>query len=382
MSNGNFMEKAQPAKRNIQLDVLRGVAVILVICHHFFKPPPELESHWLSVILMQLRYFGWIGVDLFFVLSGFLVSGLIFLEFRKHNEFRAPRFLIRRGFKIYPAYYASIIASLLLIPGGFTQQTTPFIIALCIFLQNYSLDKYTLFSETLWGHMWSLSVEEHFYFLLVLSFFLILKWKKNFNGVPLLCVTVCILVLIFRHIACWGATFGSLFEFYYPLYMPTHFRIDALSFGVLLSYLHHYHHDQLKNLVLRFKWPALLLGVALTLPCSVWGLLDYFTLVFGLTMLYLGCGLILLVTYYGNWSIKFISPVVASIGFYSYSIYIWHRLAWFCTEIFTVFCPLPYFLKNLSYFCFAIIAGVIMGKLIEMPFLALREKLFPSRSVT
>lgn len=331
---------------------------------------------------MMSRFFGWVGVDLFFVLSGFLVSGLIFQEFRKHNEFRAWRFLVRRGFKIYPAYYVSIIASLLLIPGGLSAETQPFLKKMCVFLQNYALENYTVFSETLWGHMWSLSVEEHFYFLLVFAFLIILKTRKNFQGsVAILCISVCVIVLLLRHFACWGRNLGSMFETYYPIYMPTHFRIDALSFGVLLSYFHHFYREKLESTVVKFKWPALLLGLVLVLPCALYGVNDYFTLVFGLTMLYVGFGLIMLVTYYAGRPIRFISPVVAKIGYYSYSIYIWHRMAWFAVEIFVVFIPLPYFAKNLFYFCLAIVTGIVLGKLVEMPFLALRDKFFPSRSV-
>ena len=69
------------------VDVLRGIAVILVILHY----------HAAGGIIGE---YGWLGVDLFFVLSGFLVSGLIFDEYRRTNGFAGVRFLIRRGFKI------------------------------------------------------------------------------------------------------------------------------------------------------------------------------------------------------------------------------------------------------------------------------------------
>jgi len=72
------------------LDFLRGIAILLVLFRH-----NPLGNN-------IFYHFGWLGVDLFFVLSGFLVSGLLFTEYKKRGEVRIKRFLIRRGFKIYP----------------------------------------------------------------------------------------------------------------------------------------------------------------------------------------------------------------------------------------------------------------------------------------
>lgn len=75
-----------------EIDFLRGIAIVLVLFRHTF-----LFRYTITM--------GWIGVDLFFVLSGFLVSGLLFKEYIKYGYLRPGRFLIRRGFKIYPVYY-------------------------------------------------------------------------------------------------------------------------------------------------------------------------------------------------------------------------------------------------------------------------------------
>jgi len=77
--------------RNQSLDMLRGVAVLLVLGRHM-----DGAGIWSSA--------GWCGVDLFFVLSGFLISGLLFTEFKKTGTIDVKRFWIRRGFKIYPAF--------------------------------------------------------------------------------------------------------------------------------------------------------------------------------------------------------------------------------------------------------------------------------------
>ncbi|NJM15178.1 MAG: acyltransferase [Bacteroidales bacterium] len=73
-------------------DFLRFVAVVLVIYRH-------------SDSIGTLNFIGWVGVDLFFVLSGFLVSGLMFKEYKKTGGVKIKRFLMRRAFKIYPPFY-------------------------------------------------------------------------------------------------------------------------------------------------------------------------------------------------------------------------------------------------------------------------------------
>src|SRR6266851_2933114 len=80
--------------RNPALDALRGAAVLVVFSRHIAFP--------------IIGRFGWVGVDLFFVLSGFLVSGLLFREFQRTGHVQPGRFLIRRAFKIYPQFYFMI----------------------------------------------------------------------------------------------------------------------------------------------------------------------------------------------------------------------------------------------------------------------------------
>ena len=79
------------------LDLLRGIAILLVLFRHC-----DIENN-------ILHHFGWLGVDLFFVLSGFLVSGLLFNEYKKIGKVKIGRFLIRRGFKIYPPFYFFVL---------------------------------------------------------------------------------------------------------------------------------------------------------------------------------------------------------------------------------------------------------------------------------
>jgi peptidoglycan/LPS O-acetylase OafA/YrhL len=85
------------SRRNQSLDVLRAIAVFGVLGDH-----APYYAIWARA--------GGYGVDLFFVLSGFLISGLLFQEYKSSGGLRIRRFLIRRGFKIWPSYHRLVIS--------------------------------------------------------------------------------------------------------------------------------------------------------------------------------------------------------------------------------------------------------------------------------
>ncbi|HEY4761254.1 MAG TPA: acyltransferase [Thermoguttaceae bacterium] len=128
--------------RILALDVIRAVAILLVLGRHACWPSTSGPiGYWAEN--------GWLGVDLFFVLSGFLVSGLLFKN-------PSPLvFYYRRGFKIYPSYWALLLVTAFITNVPATQYITDF-----LFFQSYT--------EPIWAHTWSLAVEEHFYFILPL----------------------------------------------------------------------------------------------------------------------------------------------------------------------------------------------------------------------
>jgi len=89
--------------RIFELDLLRGIAIILVSYRHTVLRPYCLGTG--SPIPALLWQFGGSGVDLFFVLSGFLIGNLLFKEYIKTSSINIGRFIIRRGLKIWPSYY-------------------------------------------------------------------------------------------------------------------------------------------------------------------------------------------------------------------------------------------------------------------------------------
>ena len=222
-------------KRNLQLDFLRFWGIILVMIHHVTFFNTSLVGGFFQIVQRG----GWIGVDLFFVLSGYLVSGLIIKEYKVYNSFNAKTFLIRRGFKIYPAFYLFLFYQFFF--NLFLTKHPQSVSGLfheAIFVGNY-------FSSNN-AHIWSICVEEHFYILLSLFFLFLIKYKKvNLNAV---CYTYVILLLIGIAFRLNNYLSYSDFDFKRD-YARSHFRFDGLFFGVLLSYITHYRADILDKLL-------------------------------------------------------------------------------------------------------------------------------------
>ncbi len=355
------------------LDFLRGIAVLLVLLRHYA----------LADILYQI---GWMGVDLFFVLSGFLVSGLLFSEYKKYGNIKPGLFLIRRGFKIYPLFYTAIsltiVVSLLYNYLGWTndEMLRGGLAAELVFLQNY-------FGH-LWDHTWSLAVEEHFYFGLVALVFFFTKKKllsnrKLFTAFFLVVALLCLSFRIITHIY---LPFDNNTHIY-----PTHLRIDSLLFGVFLSYYYSFHRDKFTGFFLKYRVILLIIAFSFTITPFVFKIDTFFMNTFGLTMLYLGFGVIMSIMminvnidktlnrYFGKWPVD----VISRVGFYSYSIYLWHMIILkYVLVLMKNIIPfiIPDQIIFLVYFFSSIFFAMGISKLIELKFLSYRDKHFPSRA--
>lgn len=349
-----------------QIDFLRGIAILFVLFNH----------HPMSPILHKV---GWMGVDLFFVLSGFLVSGLLFIEYKKYNEIDAKLFLIRRGFKIYPSFFALLIISFIIDFFTNSLDTKQLLRYLCeiTFTQNYT--------SAVWGQTWSLAVEEHFYFFLIISVVLYIKFKKSISlkDISLFCFVFFILCFILR----------ILTHYRHPEYsvrihhFPTHLRLDSMLFGVFLAAQYHLARDRFdtffsKNINILIVFSLVLLSVPF-----IFSVKSYFISTIGFTLLYIGFGIVNSVfitntkTYpiFNNVISKSIFSFIAWVGIYSYTIYLFHML--FLKHLTQLFDPntsnFNQILFSVLYLGGSILSGVLMSKSIEIPALKLREKYYP-----
>src|SRR5579864_5075699 len=277
------LEKGPATKsRNVQLDVLRAIAILLVLSMHLMLV--HTPRWWEALIVNH----GWAGVDLFFVLSGYLISGLLFAEFKKTGDIRFKRFAFRRAMKIWPPLYTLTLGTLAwrLYHDFSLKPFTPFLRDV-LFLNSYLPGTY--------GQFWSLAVEEHFYILLPLCLFFMLRAaprdENPFRAIPMVFMIVASLALVARIVT--AVSFRSFDHFVH--FFPTHLRIDSLMFGVLLGYYHHFHGVRLQHLI-KDRLPFLFLASILLLaPCFILIGQNPFMYTVGFTLNYLGFGLLMLV---------------------------------------------------------------------------------------
>lgn len=359
-----------------ELDFLRGIAIILVLMRH------QQISEWTTKM-------GWIGVDLFFVLSGFLVSGLLFKEYLKFGNIKPGLFLIRRGFKIYPIYYLTYF--LYLTPKIIKHQFewTGFFSDL-FFVQNYVYA---------WGYAyvpsWSLAVEEHFYF--GFSFFLWLAIKyfwidkdqnlnkkiSKFEVFILLLMIICLCMRIISNIYFLENEDKNI--------TMTHLRMDSLFAGVFVSYLYYFKKEKLIKV---FESNKIILMIICFALLSFTPFVDFqnsfFVKTFGFSFLYISFS-ILLICFLLNKQINNLLDqlftkkgvdIISKIGFSSYSIYIIHGFVNFLINLINNFILDEFINKTFMFFItslISVLSGMFITYYIEKYFLNYREKYFPSR---
>jgi peptidoglycan/LPS O-acetylase OafA/YrhL len=375
--------------RILQLDLLRAVAILLVLGRHGVVP--ENHSGVFHPFAVAWARFGWTGVDLFFVLSGFLIGGLLYEELHQTAGLSLGRFLIRRGFKIWPSYYVFVLFLLLdsywmdpLFPGESASLPGKVFALLphMTHLQNYH--------GPIWLHTWSLAVEEHFYLLFPLLLFLYARRRHApppawlVGSFTLAALAVCTYVRVKAH--------PALPIDYTRVLFPTHLRIDGLLFGTSLAYLYHVKADWFARLR-SLRIALLLFGLAALSPMLVCQLdRDRFVCTWGYSLLYLGYGAVLVAVMSlapDGRVMRFVaglrlSRVLLFIGTSSYSIYLWHwhlarmPLARFAATHFAFLAPsLRWLGYTAVYVAAAVLVGHLAGRLIEFPALRVRDRLFP-----
>jgi len=237
-------------KRLHQLDAVRGVAVLLVLLHNTDIYP--------SLHLGLIAANGWMGVDLFFVLSGFLITGILIDTKRSEHYFK--NFYVRRCLRIWPLYYASLLLMFVIVPtlrpaeahSVFGVRSSPWW-AYPLFLQNFLVSSPTMATGLL-GVTWSLAVEEQFYLVwpLVVRFCTGAQLRRVAFGV--ICVSPFLRLYLSMH--------------HVNIYTNTFCRLDGLMGGALLA-LTIRSNGFVASSHLMKAWSALLVSLPLALAMEV-----------------------------------------------------------------------------------------------------------------
>ena len=341
----NLNQVLSSSNRTSSVDIWRGVAIISVVLFHFNETLP----------------YGFLGVDLFFVISGLLVGGILTKPFLNGDKIEIFNFFLRRGFKIWPSYYTFLIVGTIIAMLTYNShnqnQIIPFtdFTRYLLFYQNYT----GLPFHWSFDHVWSLCVEEHFYIMLPLIFISLRLIKANWK---ILLVSLIIIIV--------SGFVAKILMLYFTngkdTYAATHNRIDALAWGVLLNLII----IKFSSTIKKHKNIFLITGL-IGLIASVFfdiylGSVFYHKVVLH-SIVPVFFFLMISRTYYHDFS-KLKSLRV--IGYYSYNWYLWH-------PVFSVIITQNIgagFNGLLTYLLFSFIVGVFFTVLIEEPALKMRNK--------
>jgi peptidoglycan/LPS O-acetylase OafA/YrhL len=210
--------KDQSAKREHypSLDGLRGIGCLLVVVYHNF---------W---FFHQYLFFGWLAMDIFFVLSGFLITDILIKTAGRTNYLK--NFYVRRVLRVFPLYYLSLILFIWIVPhltnalelGYFAEHQGWF----WTFLQNWVLISRPAGGQNVLGHLWSMGVEEQFYLLWPLVFALVRNPKT-------LLWTMAAILIAFSAFRVWIWIEQIPGISYYQFFLLT--RIDGICIGCMVA---------------------------------------------------------------------------------------------------------------------------------------------------
>ncbi len=358
------------------LDLLRAIAIVWVMLFHSFLVggfAPGWE--WLS-------YWGWMGVDLFFVLSGFLIGAQVLRPLRESGFLDFRDFYIRRVFRVLPPYF--VVLGLYFLVPAFREE--PGIQPLWQFL-SFSLNFLIDYGHNrAFSHAWSLCVEEHFYLVFPLAAALLAR-RISLRAMVVLCVTLVAAGIAIRGYV-WlydmapvsgvaTAARSISQRFVEDMYYPTYNRLDGLLAGVILAAIKVYRPAWWERLQQHANG-LLIAGLAM-MAGVLWLFADrlgFLPNLIGFPLLSVALALLVAAgagtrSWIGRWSV----PGAGWIASISYSLYLCHKgmihLVWlaFGTDLeahgFLAFC---------SYAAAALAGGALLHWLVERPSLRWRER--------
>jgi peptidoglycan/LPS O-acetylase OafA/YrhL len=318
------MTKSEGIDRVPELDGIRGLAILLVLFFHILRRAANLTNNDLLHSITDIARIGWIGVDIFFVLSGFLITSILLKTKEQPGYFK--KFYVRRILRIFPLYYIVIVGLLFFLPALdpdlaiSTQAVWPFFI---LHQQNW-LYIVEPFPSGFLVVTWSLAIEEQFYLIwpAIVKFFNKRQLVFAGVGIILFSLLVRIILMIFAI---------GLFPVKGFLYYGTVTRFEALAAGALVAIA--FQSSEWKSLLGRHAKLVFILSIlgfaAVLFRSSFSPVSNNSNLtIWGYTLLALiGSTLIIMVSTQpeNSWiRLAFRNKILSFFGKYSYAIYLLH----------------------------------------------------------
>jgi peptidoglycan/LPS O-acetylase OafA/YrhL len=351
-------------ERQPGLDLLRALAIIVVVIYHTGIFGFALPYQW--------HRFGWVGVDLFFVLSGYLIGGQLIGRLAQDGAIDFGRFYTRRALRILPAYFA-VLAIYFLLPSWREFPEIGPLWKFLISVQNINLRGGTAFS-----HAWSLAIEDQFYLLLPLL--LVFVSRKPGTGAVIV-VAVFLGGLGLRAFLAWqhsgssGVSFGGFQRW---IYYPTWTRLDPLVLGVALAAIEIHRPVWWTRLIGSARW-LWILGLA-AVSCGLYigeNELTIATCVWQFPLIALGMSAFLVCVVSPRLPFRQVPiPAAAFLASIAYSVYLSHKLVihfalQFCA---TYHIPLKSVRALLLVDVCIFAVGTVLFFAVERPFLQLRRR--------
>jgi peptidoglycan/LPS O-acetylase OafA/YrhL len=362
------MKHTTAPARLVGLDTLRALAVLIVIFYHL-TIFGELPSR-----ILPVTYFGWMGVDLFFVLSGFLIGQQALKPYLNGSQPSIADFYRRRAYRILPAYLA-VLALYVFVPGW---REFPRLAPVWKFL-TFTMNLGFSFDRRGFSHAWSLCVEEHFYLVLPMLVTLLMRRPSAKKTGTVL-----------GSVVLFGILLRAFLVTHYPddvwtgIYYPSYTRLDGLLMGVTLAIVRTFRPAWWHRLMQRGH--TLLLAGILCVGCVVWMFRAHdlgndtgsamWGVIVGFPLLALGLGLITASSVSNNGFLARVRvPGAETIATLAFSLYLTHKAVGHIVmqrfpRITSPQGPASWLLYTVAY----LLPGWLLHVGVERPFLRLRDR--------
>ncbi|MGC2620274.1 MAG: acyltransferase [Acidobacteriaceae bacterium] len=369
------MKEIPAPARLFGLDTLRALAILAVMFYHL-TIFGELPARILSV-----TYFGSMGVDLFFVLSGFLIGQQTLKPYAAGQRFSIAEFYRRRAYRILPAYLA-VLALYFLVPAWRESPRLPPLWKFLTFTMNFGVN----LNQHAFSQAWSLCVEEHFYLLLPLLVALMMRRPSARRTIAVLGSLVLAGIVLRAFLIAHDPD-----NVWPAIYYPSYTRLDGLLTGIALAVVRTFRPTSWDRLMQRGHtlffsgfacvgiviWMFRKLDMGANTGSALWGI------IVGFPLLALGLGLLTASSVSANGLLARVKiPGAEAVATLAFTLYLTHKsVGHFVMERFPQVTnaqgPASWLLYAVA--CFSV--AWLLHILVERPFLRLRDRVTRQETV-